>query len=223
MERVGALREVAIAAMLPSYGSATQLRRCYLATAVIGSARVRRVVVVSHPGPITWDEVQSWPARAGRYESFAGVLTMTPSPTGRHQLAVATLLDVLRHAAPPELLVLPAPYDWWVSPTEWYEPDIVVFEQSHFDPEGPLRQAPMLVVEVTSPSTRIFDLNAKRAAYSAHGCPMYWVVDPDEPSLLALHLVGTSYVEEARVAGNERFKTATPFDVTVVPSALVRH
>ena len=97
--------------------------------------------------------MQTWPDGAGRYESFAGVLTMTPSPTGRHQLAVAVLLDVLRQAAPPELLVLPAPYDWWVSPTAWYEPDVVVFERSHFDPDGPLRTTPLLVVEVTSPST----------------------------------------------------------------------
>ena len=175
---------------------------------------------MSHPGPVTWDEVQTWPDGAGRYESFAGVLTVTPSPTGRHQLAVAVLLDVLRQAAPPELLVLPAPYDWWVSPTEWSEPDVVVFERSHFDPDGPLRTTPLLVVEVTSPSTRIHDLDAKRTAYAAHGCPAYWIVDPEVPSLLALRLEGTSYVEAARAAGDACFEASQPFEVTVVPAAL---
>ncbi|MHB1891646.1 MAG: Uma2 family endonuclease [Acidimicrobiales bacterium] len=32
--------------------------------------------------------------------------------------------------------------------------------------------------------------NAKLAAYAANGCPHYWVVDPDEPSVVAFRLAG---------------------------------
>jgi hypothetical protein len=61
------------------------------------------------------------------------------------------------------LEVLTAPCDWWISEIEWYEPDVIVFRREDFDPGGPLRATPLLVVEVASPSTRFHDLNAKFA------------------------------------------------------------
>jgi Uma2 family endonuclease len=161
------------------------------------------------------------PEDGRRYESFAGVLTMTPSPNGRHQLAVVRLCRLLEDAAPANLRVLPAPYDWWISEIEWYEPDVVVFHRDDFDPGGPLRATPLLVVEVASPSTRLHDLNAKFAAYAANGCPHYFVVDPDEPSVVAFRLAGRIYEEVARVAGDERFCVSEPFAVDFSPSELV--
>lgn len=40
-----------------------------------------------------------------------------------------------------------------------------------------LRVAPVLVVEVTSPSTRGEDLGRKLRAWADGGAPWYWVVD----------------------------------------------
>ena len=185
----------------------------------VGS-RLRPVSLLIHSGPVTWDEVQTWPDNGHRYECFAGVLTMTPGPAVRHQMAVANLLDLLRGAAPPDLLVLPSPLDWWISQTEWYEPDVIVFRRSDYNPDGPLRATPVLVVEVTSPSTRLIDLNAKRAAYAANSCPFYWTMDPAEESLVALRLAGEQYEEVAHVAGDERFEMAEPFPVAFTPGEL---
>jgi Uma2 family endonuclease len=39
--------------------------------------------------------------------------------------------------------------------------------------------APIVVVEVLSPSTKSIDLNEKRAEYVKRGIPEYWIVDPD--------------------------------------------
>lgn len=61
--------------------------------------------------------------------------------------------------------------------------------------------APQLAVEVLSPSTRRVDLTLKLSRYEAAGCPSYWVVDPDGPSLTAWQLVegGTSRSPTSRV------------------------
>jgi len=77
-------------------------------------------------------------------------------------------------------------------------------------------------IEVLSPSTRRFDLGTKRLAFEGAGVPSYWLVDPDEPSLTVLELERDTYREIAQVTGAQAYKTARPFDVTVVPADLVR-
>jgi Uma2 family endonuclease len=186
-----------------------------------GEISIGSVPIAPHPGPTTWDDIQAMPEDGRRYESFAGVLTVTPSPNGRHQRAAGRLYLLLYNAAPRDLEVLPAPYGWWISEIEWYEPDVVVFDRADFDPAGPLRATPLIVVEVSSPSTRLHDLNAKFAAYATNGCPHYWVVDPDEPSVVAFRLAGGRYEEVSRVVGDERFDASKPFAVAFSPSALI--
>ena len=186
-----------------------------------GAGSLGSVSIASHPGPTTWDDIQAMPEDGRRYESFAGVLTVTPSPNGRHQRATFRLARLLEDAAPPGVEVLPAPYDWWISDTEWYEPDVVVFHRDDFDPGGPLRATPLLVVEVSSRSTRLHDLNAKLAAYAANRCPHYWVVDPDDPSVVAFRLAGADYEEVARVVGDAHFEVSEPFSVGFSPAQLV--
>ncbi len=46
-----------------------------------------------------------------------------------------------------------------------------------------------LAVEVLSPSTRRQDLLLKRSKYEEAGVARCWIVDPDEPSILALDLI----------------------------------
>ena len=41
--------------------------------------------------------------------------------------------------------------------------------------------APLLVVEVLSPSTRRYDQQVKRRLFDEHGAREYWLVDGDEP------------------------------------------
>jgi Uma2 family endonuclease len=79
----------------------------------------------------------------------------------------------------------------------------------------------VLAVEVLSPSTRRVDLMLKRSRLEAARTPSYWVVDPDEPSLRAWRLRQGAYVEEAYVAGDERFVTDAPYPLDVVPARLV--
>ena len=80
---------------------------------------------------------------------------------------------------------------------------------------------PALVVEVASPSTRRYDRVTKLAAYDRAGVPAYWVVDPDEPSVLVFEREGGALAERAHVRGDEAYAATVPFAMTVAASALV--
>ena len=61
----------------------------------------------------------------------------------------------------------------------------------------------------------------KRSRFEAAGVPSYWVVDPDEPSLLAWRLVDGAYQQVAEVSGDRPFSTDEPYALEVVPARLV--
>ena len=48
-----------------------------------------------------------------------------------------------------------------------------------------------------------------------------WIVDPLEPRLTVHRLVDGRFVEQATVAGDERYAADDPFSVEVIPAALV--
>jgi len=89
-----------------------------------------------------------------------------------------------------------------------------------------LPAAPLLAVEVLSPSTRRFDLMTKRSRYESARTASYWAVDPVEPSLTAWLLdEHGSYqqVAHADAVDDEPFQATEPFPVEVVPANLVTH
>ncbi len=172
--------------------------------------------------PTTYAELQRFPPDGRRYELVEGVLLVTPAPTADHQVFVKNLVIALDAAAGEEHLVVPAPFDFYVSEVTSFQPDIVVALDADVG-EARLDCPPLLLVEVGSPSTRLLDLGTKRLAYEAAGVPAYWLVDPDEPSLTVLRLVAGRYQEEAKVTGDEAFQATYPFAVTIVPSRLGRH
>ncbi|HEX2894674.1 MAG TPA: Uma2 family endonuclease [Marmoricola sp.] len=79
---------------------------------------------------------------------------------------------------------------------------------------------PVLVVEILSPGTRLIDLNLKKARYERAGVASYWVVDSDEPQLLAWELRKGVYVQVADVAADVEWVARTPYAVTIVPARL---
>ncbi len=81
--------------------------------------------------------------------------------------------------------------------------------------------APLLAVEVASPSTRLVDRNIKLPRFERAGCPSFWILDPLEPSLTAWELQSGSYVEVAHVVADESWTATAPFPVTLTPSTLL--
>jgi Uma2 family endonuclease len=164
-------------------------------------------------------DLDAMPDDGRRHELIDGVLVVTPAPGRRHQRAVGELYLLLRHACPDGLEVLLSPFDVALSDDTVMEPDLLVARTRDFTPRD-LPTAPLLAVEVLSPSTRRMDLTLKRARLEAAGCPSYWLLDPHEPSLLALELVGAAYVEVAHVVGEETWRATRPFEVVLQPGAL---
>jgi Uma2 family endonuclease len=173
-------------------------------------------------------DLERLPDDGNRYELLDGGLLVSPAPSPRHQRAVVRLARLLDDAAPLEIETLVAPLA--VRPqgglalsqqqTE-LQPDVVVARACDYTMSD-LPVAPMLAVEVLSPSSRLVDLHLKRAAYERMGAPCYWVVDPLEPSLRVFELdAGGSYVEVAHVVGDVWFTAERPFPVSLRPADLV--
>jgi Uma2 family endonuclease len=169
---------------------------------------------------LTCEDVWSMPDDGRRRELIDGVLIVTPAPSRRHQRASGRLYVILATACPTELEVLAAPFDYKVSPTTLLEPDLIVARKDDYGPER-LEKTPLLVVEIRSPSTARLDAGTKRLAYEAAGVPWYWMVDPDEPRLVVLHLVDDAYVEVASVVDAATYDATEPISARIVPRELV--
>jgi Uma2 family endonuclease len=171
-------------------------------------------------GPLTKRDLDRMPNDGHRYELIDGVLLVTPAPAFVHQRIVLNLAIKLEQACPPELCTVTAPFDVVLAGDTVVQPDVLVARRDSFA-SGDLPQPPLLVVEVLSPSTRRFDVMVKFSRYEAAGCPAYWVVDPDTPSLIAWELRDGAYVQVAKATGDEAAQLTSPYDVTVVPADLI--
>ena len=169
---------------------------------------------------LTRADLEAMPDDGHRYELIDGVLIVSPSPRFRHQDAVGNLYVILRQAAVGGVKVLLAPFDVVLAEDTVIQPDLLVAPIAAFT-DRDLPAAPLLAVEVLSPSTRGVDLLLKKERLQRAGCAHYWVVDPAEPSVLAWSLVDGVYREVAAASGAGVFEVAAPFPVRFTPSSLV--
>jgi len=184
-------------------------------TAESGSIRL------AHGRPFTVDDLEAMPDDGNRYELIDGTLFVSPAPGRRHQRIVLWLAMALVQRCPDGMEVLTAPFAVRASRTTELQPDVLVGRDEDFT-EKLLPVAPLLAVEVFSPSSVLNDLNNKRAAYQRLEVPSYWVIDPDEPKLVVYELnENLIYHKVAEVKGDEAFEAERPFPVRVVPSELL--
>ena len=107
-------------------------------------------------------ELDALPDDGRRHELIDGSLVVTPAPSWRHQSVIGKLYLLLESRRPEELEMLFAPFDVALADDTVVEPDLLVARREHFT-EKDLPRAPLLAVEVVSPSTRHIDLHLKRA------------------------------------------------------------
>jgi Uma2 family endonuclease len=157
-----------------------------------------------------------------RLELDDGILIVSPFAANIHQLVVTRLMRILGEACPENLVVLPG-VGINVSRFQHRIPDVAVVAADSF---GTMYQEepPALAVEVSSPSTRIYDRSRKKDVYEGFGIPAYWIVEPDRdaPRLVVFELCDGKYEQRADVTSDEEFRATRPFPVTIRPATLVR-
>ncbi len=177
-------------------------------------------VGIPHGRPFTVDDLEAMPDDGNRYELIDGTLVVSPAPGRRHQRVMFKLAIVLEENCPAGLEVLPAPFAVRVSPSTELQPDILVAREEDLT-DKLLPGPPTLAVEVLSPSGVINDLNNKKAAYERMGVPSYWVVDPQQPSIIVFELVDGKYDQVAEVKDGDTLEVSRPFPVRVTPKQLL--
>lgn len=171
--------------------------------------------------PYTVEDLDGMPDDGRRYELIDGMLLVSPAPGFRHQKMSIKLATRLDQACPPGLHVLAAPFAVRPSQTTELQPDVLVGRDDDFT-DKLLPVAPVLAVEILSPSTALNDLNNKRAAYERMGVPSYWVIDPVEVTLTVFEFGADGLYEVvAEVKGEEVFEAERPYPVRIVPAELL--
>ncbi|MGH9188929.1 MAG: Uma2 family endonuclease, partial [Acidimicrobiales bacterium] len=123
---------------------------------------------------LTVEDRDAIPDDGHRHELLDGALLVTPAPGMAHQASATSLAAELLAAAGRDHLVLTSPFDYQVNERTVLQPDVLVIRRSDIRARR-LVGTPLLVVEIQSPSTRLIDLNLKRAAYATAGVPSYWL------------------------------------------------
>lgn len=178
------------------------------------------VTILPRSRPLRRADLESMPDDGHRYELIDGALVVTPAPSYRHQRVVGRLFTLLDSHCLAELVVLFAPFDVALDDDTVLQPDLLVARREQIT-ESDLPAAPVLAVEVLSPSTRRIDLTLKRSRFEAAGCTSYWVVDPDELALTVWELVDGTYAKTDHVVGEHVHRAQRPFDVDVRPASLL--
>ncbi|WP_433269765.1 Uma2 family endonuclease [Actinosynnema sp. CS-041913] len=156
-----------------------------------------------------------------RYELVDGHLLVSPAPGLRHQKVVAKLVVRLDAECPDDLHVLPAPFAVRPSTSTELQPDVLVARDVDLT-DKLLPVAPLLAVEVLSPSSVLVDANLKKSVYERMGVPSYWMIDPRELKLTVFELDADGRYElVAEVKGDDPFDAVRPFPVRVVPVELL--
>jgi Uma2 family endonuclease len=166
--------------------------------------------------PLTRSDLDAMPDDGHRYELIDGSLVVTPAPSRAHQSCVVQLIVRFHAACPPDLQVLVAPFDVALAVATVVQPDVLVARRSDLT-DRDLPAAPMLAVEVLSPSTRKIDMTLKRDTYEEAGCPSYWVVDPVGPTVTVWELQDGKYVEAAHATAGSVIQVSAPFELSFRP------
>lgn len=116
-----------------------------------------------------------------RYEVLEGGLLVTPAPSPRHQLISFRLQQQLvsHFGDTSPGVVFAAPIDVILSEHDILQPDLVVADRPEQVSTRGIEGAPLLVVEILSPSTGKRDRTRKARRYAVLGVRHFWLVDPD--------------------------------------------
>ncbi|HEX8237482.1 MAG TPA: Uma2 family endonuclease [Abditibacteriaceae bacterium] len=166
-----------------------------------------------------------------RVELYDGELVEMTAPKLIHQELLLELATLLRTWSKEHNTgkVYVAPHDLYISERKFFEPDISFVRRERFATERIEREdgaclvaPPDLIVEIISPSTARRDRVDKLNAYAEFGVAHYWIVDPEDKTVLAYVLTDGRYTVEAALCAeaivDEQSGEASPPDEIFTPS-----
>lgn len=170
---------------------------------------------------LTIADLEAMPDDGHRYELLGGSIVVNAAPAPRHQRASGVLNDLLRRSCPSGHEVFYAPVDLDLPGGQRVEPDLVVAPHGSVG-EARLSLPVLLVVELVSPSTAVWDTVAKRAAYAEAGIQHYWLVDTrtGQERFTALSLPSGAGEYEVVAESDEVIEVLEPVSVSVPLEAL---
>jgi Uma2 family endonuclease len=127
---------------------------------------------------LTYADLDHFPDDGRRYELVDGQLFVSPLARRRHQWVVTRLAHRLMAWTDVHGGTVYAGVNVDLADDTHLEPD-VGFARSQDTSGLGFERPPDLVVEVSSPSTRSFDLGEKKDRYAADGAEEFWFVDLD--------------------------------------------
>jgi Uma2 family endonuclease len=140
-------------------------------------------MIASQTRPFTVGDYRQLPPDDWRYQLIEGELVnMAPAPNTFHQTIVSNIVAIInRHLAnTPGGRLYFAPLDVYLTDTNVFQPDVLFIRkgrESIIEEDG-LHGAPDFVVEILSPHTARYDINAKREVYARCGVEELWLVYP---------------------------------------------
>jgi Uma2 family endonuclease len=145
----------------------------------------------------TLADLDSFPDDGRRWEIVDGVLFVSPAPRIRHEWMVGEVFGRLRewtleHGGYP----LPGG-NVDVADDTHLEPDVVLLRPGRTLPDTlAITDAPDLIVEVSSPSTKAYDTGTKRARYARAAVAEFWFVDLDAAAVFVSRPAGERWYGE---------------------------
>jgi len=155
-----------------------------------------------------------------RWELLDGELVVTPSPRTIHQSIAFRLGVRIDQVAPDGTELFVAPLDVRLDERNVLQPDLLLAEEATIEDEF-VSAAPILAVEILSPSTRRRDLVTKLDILQRAGCPHYWVIDPADASVRIWELVSGAYRLVIHAHGDEQVTVSEPVHLSFAVNDLI--
>ena len=150
-------------------------------------------------------------------ELVDGCLEFLPTPSKKHQTVIFRLAMILAKVLDDERVQI-AGYNLETIGDTLRQPDVLATNDASNFADDRATHAD-LAIEIVSPGTenRKRDEVEKRAEYAQAGIPEYWIVDPENRSIVVLTLDGENYVELGRFTPGQtaRSKIIEGFEVPV--------
>lgn len=155
---------------------------------------------------ITYEDYAAFLPDLNTYQIIDGELYVTPAPSPYHQRASKRLQRQLEEyfEAPGQGEVFDAPIDVILTNHDIVQPDIVVVTRPEQVSRRGIEGAPLLLVEVLSPSSVKTDRTVKFARYASLGVGHYWILDSEIERLECYRATSGSYVLVTDVTGPAR-------------------